>query len=209
MNKPVLILHILAILALPAFGQGEAEVTRPTPPLLATAEPMARWKVRLTPLTAASHPEAGAPEIREITFSRTGALCQVRSLWSNGQVSESWLAEGYALELPPEYPMVLVTPPGARRSRLLPGAGGFPGVEWLDLKYFREVVTLEGRRCFHYRQEESRLEAWVEVKSGLPLAASDDTYRYHYTYLTAPETPLVLPENFSAALKDYKLAASR
>lgn len=198
-----------------AFAAAEAQES-PTAPYVNTPGKLARWQVQFRSLNANPEPESAqqeqtqlSPEVKEVLFSRTGDLTRVQTRWSNGGVTESWLAQGYAMELPPGYPLILVTPPGVSRGRLMNSDGYYPGLDWLDLKYFRAVIQVDGKPCFHYHHPDLELDAWIDVQTNLPVAAQDRDYRYRYTFLAPPEPGQTLPEPFQAALRDYKQAAAR
>ncbi len=99
---------------------------------------------------------------------------------------------------------------------------GFTGVSWVQLKYYDKVVTMQNVPCYHYALDSkppspvpaaddttNHIEAWINAKTGLPVAYRADGITYNYAFGNSPESDLDLPPDYAQALKAYQQIENR
>jgi hypothetical protein len=90
---------------------------------------------------------------------------------------------------------------------------------WIAPSSFVAKESKEGKETFHYRAPVSIpgklpvdpprqvfYDAWIEVKSLLPIALDDSEYHYVLTFSPTPALALVLPDRFKKRLLYYERA---
>ena len=181
---------------------------KPVPPLVATPSGYAHWRIVLTPLAP---PMAGKldPVISEMDFTKSPSMASKVNTWSDGKSSEDWIVEGYFLSTTPNRPDVYLSPMKMRPS----GFGNdfnavYPGFAWLDLKYYKDIVRVDGKKCYHYVDDLAR-QGWIEVDTKLPVRYSNGSTSGTYEFLAPPTSQLKMPDKFSLLLENYKKASAR
>lgn len=74
---------------------------------------------------------------------------------------------------------------------------GFPGVGWINLNGFKDVVIFEKQPCYHYAA--GNMEAWINMKTQLPVAYKSAGALYKFIFNDQPANPLVLPPAYQKA----------
>ncbi|HSI86161.1 MAG: hypothetical protein ACAI35_10395 [Candidatus Methylacidiphilales bacterium] len=191
-----------------AQTQAEADRLRPTPP--------ERMHFKITATTTAGPAEAapsGPPRLLEIEVQKTPAVARMTQRWSNGKVSESWIADGYLLTTYPALPDIYVTSLSLRAVGSDDGISDFhsmyPGFGWVEPRFFTAVVTLNGRKCNHFANKEADREAWVDAETRLPVAYTKGKTKFSYEFLPAPQQDPTMPAAFRTELQIYKKADAR
>ncbi len=88
---------------------------------------------------------------------------------------------------------------------------GFAGVGWVKLKYYDAVATMQNQPCYHYVLKSGDavvMEAWINVKTALPVSYRTGGVTYDYAFGSAPGD-LELPPKYAAALKSYQQIQNR
>ena len=198
----------------------------PVAPFVAPVPDPAQWSIEITPANA--DPTAGAAPDSEgdgakkphrvvhIDSSRAGDLKRDFLTYADGDTAELWYAGGMLLKPSASGSVMVVDPtaqtPNAPRNGDRPGdpviAAGFPGLAWLKLDYFDQVLTFQKQSCYHYATGHG-LEAWISVKTGLPVASQRDGMLYVYTFSDAAGLSLALPPSYQAARDAYSQIAKR
>lgn len=101
----------------------------------------------------------------------------------------------------------------------------FPGIDWVEPKYFRERVNFRGSDCYYFVQDartgekkprseddalsydnrfaENKREAWFSVTTGLPIAFQDGPLEGSYQHQATPTKAVTLPTAYQDAVKYY------
>lgn len=227
-----LVLAGISPAALPA--QDSIAYPPPIPPLVAPVPGNAAWILSVSggkeqaplsgqPMSTGS-PQAAAknPGLREIRVTKTGNLKRDIVSYGNGTTVEVWYIDG-VLFTPDSNQQPTVFNYKAVQAQYGNSLGnamvsaGFTGLDWLDLKYYDQVVFYQGQSCYHYGIKTKQTsafnappetpaqtlnaEAWINAKTGLPVAyTAGDGKLYMYRFLDPPTTSLTLPPTYQAAL---------
>jgi hypothetical protein len=222
MNKPLFLRSLpalfasaalLVLLGSPAAAQpSSGSLEKPAPPLVAAPAEYAHWKITASPLKteAPPAPDPKKPELQEIEIRKGPATACMTQRWTNGKLSEAWIAEGYHLAKYPALPDIYVTSLVLRPAGLNDGMADFhavfPGFVWLEEKFFAGTEKKDGRLCHHYVDGENAREAWVDAESRLPVAFRRDNTLFTYVSLPRPSQPPALPDQFQRELARHKKA---
>jgi hypothetical protein len=229
----ILLLLLTTLSVTPLLAQIKAAYPPPTPPLVAPVPDNAQWTLAIgsgkeTPAPTAapgdSQVQAPAKDVHEVHVTKTGKLKR-DIISSGGGTVEVWYADGMFLAGDSNR-RIMVVDYKSIDAQLGSALGdplrstGYTGLNWLDLKYYDQVVSYHGRTCYHYAIKTQvrtpfgdapqtpvtvGAEAWIEVGTGLPVAyTAPDGQVYTYHFLAPPTSPLVLPPAFQAALADYE-----
>jgi hypothetical protein len=180
------------------------------------------WTETYRPKQAA--PAKKAPwdvAIKEIVVTKAGDIRRDLEAWDNGSARDLWIVKGVELFAYPESPTIVVrnaaTDEDARTFQS-PDFGGLPA---LSLQNYVDVATYRGVQCYHFlikrtkpegdataytaaeRAETRNREAWIDVKSKLPVALDDGESIRLYTFSPDRPAPLALPDKFAAELQHY------
>jgi hypothetical protein len=171
--------------------------------------------------------EAKNPDLREIRVTKTGTLKRDLFSYDNGTTSEVWYVAGILLTPDSNQQLTVFNYKGvqAQFGNQLGNAmvsAGFTGLDWLNFKYYDQFVFYQGQPCYHYgiKVPQRQLvpegvpptaavslsaEAWINVKTGLPVAyTGGDGKVYTYRFLDPPTAPLALPPAYQVALTAYE-----
>jgi hypothetical protein len=145
--------------------------------------------------------------------------------WSTGKSTEIWLLKDVFLVEHPSGQWI-----NTYNRRFAPDAvelhlrRDIKGFEWLSLEKFKDIVTYNGKRCFHYKMDTpaplpkpasnsnnpsygllqlgkwtpTSCEAWIDMKTSLPVGLNDGEYVYTYSFGSAPSEPLKLSPKMQA-----------
>lgn len=195
---------------LSVHAQDAANYPPPKPPLVAAVPENAEWTItveypkeaKLAP-DAPKHHDWRPVEVRTTKVGKTKRdLITTRDgvkqenwyvdamiFWTNGQgevsVTDLRAAEGSdPMEDSPSVPT------------------GFPGVGWLKLDNYVDVVMFEKRPCYHYVRDEA--EAWIDAETKLPVAYRRGKILYRFSFNPSPVGPLVMPPAYQTALETVR-----
>jgi hypothetical protein len=100
----------------------------------------------------------------------------------------------------------------------------FPGMNWVQVQYFKGLVEKDGVNCYWFRQEKgtgekinrptdplvydknqalTTREAWFAVDTLVPVAFRDGLVMGRYRFAAPPEKPLALPKRHEHAVRYY------
>ena len=192
-----------------AIGKGDDLVHFPHGP--------ASWTVDVTPLPGGARLAQGTVIQKiEVTQDEHQRRCIVH--WSNGSTRETWMLTGLDVVLTedPNGHAMLADNTYSFAVAFLPG-----DFLWLKPEFLqeRDPIDYKGKKCLHYKgpsmhpvfsvrgegDDPVMCEAWIDSKTLLPVALGDATCVGTFTFLKAPEAPLVLPAKFKSKLDRYKL----
>jgi hypothetical protein len=152
-------------------------------------------------------------------------------LWSNKQTTEHWIYHGLYLFNQLGMPDINVFAPGTGSmaiASMIPdySKSDFPEFAWLSLDTYRNVVTYQQRKCYLFQsqpQPQAQLpknpalmmmvkraplggqQAWIDVKTLLPVALDDGmTLRTYTSFKELPPSELELPGTFAQGLHDWE-----
>jgi len=212
----------------PAQIQAVSDQSTPPPaaPFVAPVPDPAQWSIEITPANADPTAEPTSDEggdgakkphrVVQIDSSRAGDLKRDLLTYADGSTAELWYADGMLLQPSLSGSVMVVDPtaqtPNAPRNVDRLGdpaiASGFPSLAWLKLDTFDQVLTFQKQSCYHYATGHG-LEAWISVKTGLPVACQRDGLLYVYTFSDASGLSLALPPSYQAARDTYSQIAKR
>jgi hypothetical protein len=231
-------LLVLSALPLQAQMASSSQIPPPHAPFVIPVPEKAQWTIVLTPEKAAkkdtssentaSATLAAPPSIQltQIHSIRDGKIKHDLFTYSNGKTRETWYYNNFILKLNSSGNDVMVlngsiidfTPdhyPNLSAAYLRRGnleeSFGFPGLTWIDLKYYDNVVTHDKKPCYHYAlTEESKViaEAWIDVKTGYPVAYQADGSIYTFTF-DETSASLTLPTPYADAISRQKKMADQ
>lgn len=196
--------------SMPLPGQ-EPEAAKPS--IAAGPPEQTRWKIIVTEAKAEKAASAAGrpPKVVEIEVWKSGSRARMVQKISNGATVESWIAEDYLLSRFPAFPDIYVTRLNDRSSPMDDGMSdfrdAFPGVTWLEQKYFVETTMKEGKLCEHYLKPDADCEAWITADTRTPVAYRKGSEVFTYQFL--PPENLVMPEPFLGELNKYLKADSQ
>jgi len=167
------------------------------------------------------------PELKEIHVTKTGTLKRDILSYGNGTTAEVWYVDGVLFTPDSNQQLTVFNYNGvqAQFGNQLGNAmvsAGFTGLDWLNLKYYDQFVFYQGQPCYHYgiKVPQRQLvpesvpptaavslsaEAWINVKTGMPVAyTGGDGKVYTYRFLDPPTVPLALPPAYQVALTAYE-----
>ncbi len=198
----------------------------PTAPFVAPVPDPAQWSIEITPANADPNGGAAPTEtddetkkphrVVHIDSSRAGELKRDLLTYADGSTAELWYADGMLLQPSSSGSIMVVDPsaqtPNAPRNGDRLGdpviASGFPSLAWLKLDYFDQVLSFQKQTCYHYATGHG-VEAWISVKTGLPVACQRNGILYVYTFSEASGLSLALPPSYQEARDTYSEIARR
>lgn len=162
-------------------------------------------------------------QIQKIQVTKTETLKRDIYTYGSGTTAELWYAEKLALGLDSGGKDVAITPLGVNSERYGERGNpyqstGFTGVGWLKIGYYDKAVRFQKEICYHYVLKAANqvveadpalgiqgaaAEAWISVKTNLPVAYRFDGVLYVYEFDPARPASLTLPPNYQAQLDRY------
>lgn len=170
---------------------------------------------------------------KSVEITKTSDIRLIKATRSDGKTRETWILgnklfdktfdgkQVSCLDYHPSFPFFLQTTNTQ-----------FYGTEWISLENYKGVVSYEGKKCYHYEKlvrlpsdglnlasgsessgntffPESRLEAWIDIQSKLPVAVTLSEGVYIYQFAAPPQVPLSPPKEYSDYFVRMKAAADR
>jgi hypothetical protein len=205
----------------------EDQVPAPQPPFVAPVPDKAQWTISLDPKKTGASSSGSSQETKgssrgltEIISTKSGPLKQDIQVFADGKKIEFWYV-GNVVLIPASNNRDILSlddqaliptaehNPGMNAADLEIGnliqSRGFPGLGWLKLKYYTGVVTVAKTQCYHFALPDPATsnpaaEAWIEVKTKLPVAymARGTVYTFHFG--DPPTAPLSLPPAYASTL---------
>ena len=196
MKRLAAIIALAASLAA-AGAQSLSDIPPPRNPVVAPLPAMGAWTV-----TAdfsgrgrnAAPPDPGAES--SVEYTKVNDVTRIDITCVNGEKTERWQAGTMVLWRPSGQAPIVTDASNvdgydpAERTR-------FPGVGWVQIKYYDNPVLFEKQPCYHYVTEGR--EAWIDCKTQTPVAYRQNGVLWRYSYLPPPTGPMVLPPDFQAA----------
>jgi hypothetical protein len=201
----------------------------PKPPFLAeTAPASSRWtidfKYQAGPGDAAvpTAPGLQAKRIVKAEVSKTGETKLERSSYDGGAVQDVWSKSGLMVLKDPDYAHKIV-------RRKAPAGGDFPELAWVNTAEFKGRERVGEKECHIFQAEfyplqfsdpglyaaemsqENRtldlgqkipVQAYVDVKTKLPVKLVLGKDERLYTFLPAPSVPLSMPADYAGAIAE-------
>lgn len=152
---------LLTLALLPQLGMSEPP-PQPKEPVLSHTPERAEWSVQFSPAgddspgkskvpgdLASVVPEGKPREVKSIDFSKDSRMrtYRLRTRWSDGGSDVSWVIAGVSIAGRTNQKGFYIVPVGASASADL-ASSDFPELEWLNLSYFRETKSINGRNVF-------------------------------------------------------------
>jgi len=210
------------------FAQNLKDYPPPKPPLVPPLPENADWVVSIqTPkpqIQEAAPPPKPAPGgISQVHTVKTGATACVQTTYSDGTTEECWLTRDMYLAPNSQNTRITLLPlrdAAAVFEKNMSESGtadtsprsfaGFAGMAWLKQEYFDQVVLYGKRPCYHYVFPE-KLDAWVDVGTGLPAAYRDQTTgtTYLYSFSPPPTSPMTLPPRYQEVCDQFEKMEQR
>jgi hypothetical protein len=191
-----------------AFAQSDNPV--PKSPYIAPASDYGHWTIKMkypappsVPGQPAQTPALGADKPIGIDTIGTGNVRRI-TLSFAGEPSEEIYEKDGTFFIPTGRGILMT-----RAASEVPGEGPYPFYSpgflfagWVcrnGLSSFKDVVTYNEARCFHY--QEGGDEAWIDVNTMLPVATKQDGIEADYQFMAPPTSPLQLPPDEASALQ--------
>jgi hypothetical protein len=212
MNKATLFTGILMVVG--GFVRAQDSAASPPPPTPPLAQPLPAMAHLVLSLqdsgtSPASAPKAPTPGVaapdkyKLIDIVRTGEFREIKVTQTSGTQADFWVLSKEIFGMAPDGIRVF--------SRVFSGQDDLPflrpenkiyGTEWLSLENYQGVQSHGGVVCYHYATTARvNREAWIDVKTGLPVAVQFPEGLYEYTFMPPPTEMLQPPPAFVA---DYK-----
>ncbi len=202
-------------------AMAESEST-PQPPFVSNTSAYATWTMTFIPKqdTPAADPSKsnnpGLRMLKEVRVSKRDKEFQEVQLWSNGVTTERWEVNGLLLFEQPDSPGVYLAVQGAIWNKADPffnfhSHSDFPEFSWLSSTAYAGEKSYQGRDCYRFKSESPSpsshnrpREAWIDVKTRLPVALDDGRVLCTYAFGNAPSREVELPARFAEVLKNYQ-----
>lgn len=207
-----IVIVLFALLGLARAEEPAPKQAAPHAPFVAPVPDYCHWAIKITNPPASGDPKSHATAVPvEIQSARTKELKMDLVKYSDGTSKQTWFY-GKQMIFPYEGGKNLGS---VNASFLMDQAAfgpcgnlvnslGFPGLSWVGLKWFKDVVSIKGTDCFHYSAEleaegkKVSAEAWIAVESGLPVVARFDSVGHAYEFFPPPSAMLQLPPEYAA-----------
>lgn len=212
----------------------EQEIPPPTAPFVAPVPDSISWKMAFSkpkraegakPDTDPTKQLSGDRYVRTVDVIKSGTLRREITVWSNGFTAQSWVVDGLNVSEDPSKELVIMPVAGSSKEKK-DGVADFPLFSWINLKNYKGVEEIGGKKCYAYKQAvpmtqvapgyfatlpgmSSQASAYVAVDTGLPVAVRVDDITIAYTFGPGSDTPLSVPDKFKQSIVDYQKAEQR
>jgi hypothetical protein len=185
------------------------------------AAPYATWTITLSPKQAS--PAAGATpssstaqrSLKAIHVAKMDKDFQEIQYWSDGLTTERWEFQGTVLLEQAGSPGIYIFDQKRLSAQIADGLSvhfksDFPELNWLSAKAYAGVKTYQGQSCYWFQvkspvaDNQSTPQAWVNVKTRLPMAFDDGMMLHVYAFQDTASRQAELPPRFAEALKNYQ-----
>lgn len=142
--------------------------------------------------------------IRRIEITISGNVQRWVSEWSDGNTTETWIAESSVISESPYGDWLNVFDlRQAEKGEFFPiRREDFENIPEQD---YKGIETIEGRQChrFEHKPENQELRIiWVDSKTLLPVKVNDGFNEYIFHFAVPASATLELPEKYQEALKN-------
>jgi hypothetical protein len=181
------------------------KVPPPAPPYLQAAPATAAWVITYPTDTTSTGSKAKL--IKEVDVAKAGDVQRITIGLNDGTTqNDTWFCKGIRLyKQPGASDAIGSTPFGTLKPT--PGQMDFVDVAWIGPAHFVGKTKLGKTPCYYYVMdtELGKLEAWIDVATGLPAAyrADDKLGMRTYRFTSATESTLTLPPEFQDAYDRY------
>jgi hypothetical protein len=227
-----LLISCLACVSLHA-QDGQVQVPPPSPPFLNRLPDHAAWRVTYTSHQAPA-PPAGAAKgplprvLQEVDGTKMDQNRREIYVWSDKTTTAHWIYKGIYLFNQPTTPDIYIlniaTYKGSPMApSLVPdyATTDFPEFSWVSLRNYQGVAIYQQHQCYLFQAQKkseaspsqttppvmSGTQAWIDVKTKLPVALDDGTTLKIYAVSEVPPRDLELPDKFASALADWQQVA--
>lgn len=174
------------------FGQAQLDVPPPQSPFVAPLPEFADWTVATSHPELARKPSSGSEETKPLVVQtvRTKDIRKQRTTLPGGETVEIWMI-GTLYFTTDDKGRVAISDLADNVGFDPSSLKGFPGFSWLSISNYAGTRTVEKGTYYYFAQ--SGKEAWIDIKSKLPFALSDESGYTRYTFAAPPVEPLTLP----------------
>lgn len=203
---PVFIsLGLLAVLTT-SPAQDLANIPPPKPPLVTPVPENAEWTVAVEypkdPKPLPEAPKRSDWRPVEVQSTKVGKIKRDLITTRDGLKRENWFVDAMLFWRNPQGEVSVSDMRSAEAGDPMEDSPsvpvGFPGVGWLKLDNYVDVVMFEKRPCYHYVKDEA--EAWIDVATRLPAGYKRGKIIYRFSFGPTPSGPLVMPAEYQTAL---------
>lgn len=232
MNRYLLWISLL-IFTLITRGLTQTSSDQPQAPFVAAVPETSQWtitcKYAKTPPDP-TKPNTVDPvppfQLQQMQITKSGNLKRDICIYGNGMQQEFWYVDNLLFSTDETGKNVMVSRPDQSDPQFATERGdpcrstGFTGVGWVKAKYFDRVVRFEKESCYHYVLKPASTgvlnedlgvvamtggaEAWISVRTNLPVAYRMDNVTYVYDFSNARPSSLSLPVAVQSKLEQYR-----
>lgn len=203
----------------------------PKPPFLAESAPASsRWTVDFKyqsqpgDVSVVTAPGLQGKRIIKSEVSKTGETKLERGLYEGGAAQDVWSKGGLMVLKDPDYAHKIV------RRMVSPG-GDFPELAWVNNAEYKGKETVGGRDCYIFQSqfyplqfgdpalyaselvqevrtidfgEKIPVQAYIDVKTKLPVKMVLDKDERLYSFFSEPSAPLSIPSDYADAIAEVE-----
>jgi hypothetical protein len=189
-----------------ALAQDVINYPAPKPPFVAPVPENAEWTINVEypkePKPSPDAPKRNDWRYVEVKTTKVGKVKRDLITSRDGVKQEHWFVDSMLFRtdsLGEVSVSDLRAAEAADPDEEIPSVpSGFPGVGWLKLDNYVDIVTFEKRPSYHFLKGEA--EAWVDAETKLPVAYRRGNVLYRFTFGPRPTGPLVMPPAYQTAL---------
>ena len=167
------------------------------------------------------------PRMLRVRVEKAGSNRHQETLWDNGKKETLWIYKGWVVFQPASFPadQAIALPATDRNSPVKDGTDSdFPDFSWIRPEAFVKTVAYHGQPCHYYEDKEApplkggdtltptpvkKIQAWIDVKTRLPVAVEDDAVLKTFHFLKEAPTSMELTGVFATAYDNAVAAAKR
>jgi hypothetical protein len=168
--------------------------------------------------------KSGKRILRSAAYTRSGEIGHAVFNYSDGTSEEHYVVKDVALQKDPKSTAALASVVDSYTGELLRFTQSYPGVAWVKAGYFVKRMTIDGEPLLHFHQgaadradpknaadalaydpdrATTDRDAWFSETTRLPVAFRVGSVLARYLHLAPPSEPILLPEPFQKALREY------
>ncbi|HEV3271028.1 MAG TPA: hypothetical protein VGZ93_02500 [Candidatus Methylacidiphilales bacterium] len=201
----------------------------PTPPFVARAPGESSWVIEINPIAkgppaACTYPNLPPKYLKQQLWLKLGNVMKCTSEWTDGTQTEDWVfGKSKAFQSPQDGGIHLFNPQlnGTYHDF---SASDFEMLDWIDSKDYIGTATYAGVPCYHFRAQTllkagalgpgahgltsaqvhapmSATDAYIAVRTHLPVAIIDGDGTYLYHFKESPPFKPVIPKAYAALLR--------
>ncbi|MBN8710588.1 MAG: hypothetical protein BGO12_13230 [Verrucomicrobia bacterium 61-8] len=184
-----------------AFPQLTANIPAPVSPYIAQIPPYADWVVQTAPgkPTKAGEDKSNPAKSLQVQTTRTKDIRRVIVTGENIR-KETWIIGTLSFNAD-EGDTVAVNDIQIDQYFEFHSLADFPGFSWMNASNYVGVETFDKAACYHFKEKDN--EAWIDVKSKLPVALVNGDTTLRYIFNPPPTAVLVLPDLVQRSYDQY------